>query len=63
VFFLFCLNIGFPGFFWYGSLCYLELGVSFCYTCRVFVKRRKEGGGEKLISYVLAPGRPRELKG
>jgi hypothetical protein len=29
----------------------------------VFVKRRKEGGGEKLISSVLAPGRPGELKG
>ncbi|CAK9258863.1 unnamed protein product, partial [Sphagnum jensenii] len=29
----------------------------------VFVTRQKEGGGEKKISSVLAPGRPQELEG
>jgi hypothetical protein len=30
---------------------------------QVFVTRQKEGGGEKKISSVLAPGRPQELEG
>jgi non-lysosomal glucosylceramidase len=30
---------------------------------QVFVTRQKEGGGEKKISSVLAPGRPKELEG
>ena len=40
---------------------YKTLGLLLFYI-QVFVKKRKEGGGEKSISFVLAASRPRELQ-